>query len=76
MSGELQSPFPFFFSFQLTDFLCSSQLEPLPKAVLEQRPNHNAVRSLEKVIETHSKYLTLLIMPQAISKEAITGLRG
>lgn len=47
--------FSFFFSLQLMDFLCSPQLEPLPKAVLEQRPNHNAVRSLEKVIQTHSE---------------------
>ncbi|XP_034072765.1 histone deacetylase 4-like isoform X3 [Gymnodraco acuticeps] len=36
--------------------LLSQELDPLPKAVLEQRPNPNAVRSLEKVIETHSKY--------------------
>lgn len=32
------------------------QLDPLPKAVLEQRPNPNAVRSLEKVLETHSEF--------------------
>lgn len=41
-------------------FLCVCfrpvQLDPLPKAVLEQRPNPNAVRSLEKVIETHSEF--------------------
>ncbi|KAJ3584546.1 hypothetical protein NHX12_015041, partial [Muraenolepis orangiensis] len=36
--------------------LLGVELEPLPKAVLEQRPNANAVRSLEKVIDTHSKY--------------------
>ncbi|XP_008285553.1 histone deacetylase 4-like [Stegastes partitus] len=36
--------------------LLGQELDPLPKAVLEQRPNPNAVRSLEKVIETHSKY--------------------
>uniref|UniRef100_A0A669DIK3 Histone deacetylase n=1 Tax=Oreochromis niloticus TaxID=8128 RepID=A0A669DIK3_ORENI len=36
--------------------LLSQELDPLPKAVLEQRPNPNAVRSLEKVLETHSKY--------------------
>lgn len=35
---------------------CSVQLDPLPKAVLEQRPNPNAVRSLEKVLETHSEF--------------------
>uniref|UniRef100_A0A3B5RC71 Histone deacetylase n=1 Tax=Xiphophorus maculatus TaxID=8083 RepID=A0A3B5RC71_XIPMA len=36
--------------------LLGQELDPLPKAVLEQRPNPNAVRSLERVIETHSKY--------------------
>lgn len=36
---------------------CPAQLDPLPKAVLEQRPNPNAVRSLEKVIETHSEFI-------------------
>uniref|UniRef100_A0A3Q2GA02 Histone deacetylase n=1 Tax=Cyprinodon variegatus TaxID=28743 RepID=A0A3Q2GA02_CYPVA len=36
--------------------LLGQELDPLPKAVLEQRPNPNAVCSLEKVIETHSKY--------------------
>ncbi|XP_034030335.1 histone deacetylase 4-like isoform X3 [Thalassophryne amazonica] len=36
--------------------LLGQELDPLPKTVLEQRPNPNAVRSLEKVIETHSKY--------------------
>lgn len=36
--------------------VCPMQLDPLPKAVLEQRPNPNAVRSLEKVLETHSEF--------------------
>uniref|UniRef100_A0A8C4FEY8 Histone deacetylase n=1 Tax=Dicentrarchus labrax TaxID=13489 RepID=A0A8C4FEY8_DICLA len=36
--------------------LLGQELDPLPKAILEQRPNPNAVRSLEKVLETHSKY--------------------
>ncbi|CAL1598414.1 unnamed protein product [Knipowitschia caucasica] len=36
--------------------LLGQELDALPKAVLEQRPNANAVRSLEKVVETHSKY--------------------
>ncbi|XP_029302006.1 histone deacetylase 4-like isoform X1 [Cottoperca gobio] len=36
--------------------LLSQELDPLPKAILEQRPNPNAVHSLEKVLETHSKY--------------------
>lgn len=31
------------------------QLDPLPTAILEQRPNANAVHSLEKVLETHSE---------------------
>lgn len=35
---------------------CPVQLDPLPKAVLEQRPNPNAVHSLEKVLETHSEF--------------------
>ncbi|KAF7663091.1 hypothetical protein LDENG_00218470 [Lucifuga dentata] len=40
--------------------LLGQELDPLPKAVLEQRPNANAVRSLEKVLETHSKYWRLV----------------
>lgn len=32
------------------------QLDPLPEKVLQQRPNANAVRSMEKVIEIHSKW--------------------
>ncbi|XP_077369839.1 histone deacetylase 4-like [Festucalex cinctus] len=36
--------------------LLGQELDPLPKAVLEDRPNPNAVRSLEKVLETHCKY--------------------
>ncbi|XP_045078367.1 histone deacetylase 4 isoform X2 [Coregonus clupeaformis] len=36
--------------------LLGNQLDPLPQALLEQRPNQNAVCSIEKVIETHSKY--------------------
>ncbi|XP_061841231.1 histone deacetylase 4-like isoform X1 [Nerophis lumbriciformis] len=36
--------------------LLGQELDPLAKAVLEQRPNPNAVRSLEKVLETHCKY--------------------
>uniref|UniRef100_A0A671XIX5 histone deacetylase n=1 Tax=Sparus aurata TaxID=8175 RepID=A0A671XIX5_SPAAU len=37
--------------------LLGQELDPLPKAVLEQRPNANAVRSLEKVLETHSEFI-------------------
>ncbi|XP_054653334.1 histone deacetylase 4-like isoform X3 [Dunckerocampus dactyliophorus] len=36
--------------------LLGQELDPLPTAVLAQRPNPNAVRSLEKVLETHCKY--------------------
>ncbi|XP_076017958.1 histone deacetylase 4-like [Genypterus blacodes] len=36
--------------------LLGQELDALPKAVLEQRPNPNAVHSLERVLETHSKY--------------------
>ncbi|XP_036175717.1 histone deacetylase 4 isoform X1 [Myotis myotis] len=32
------------------------ELDPLPEKVLQQRPNANAVRSMEKVIEIHSQY--------------------
>lgn len=34
---------------------CSFQLDPIPDEVLQQRPNANAVRSMEKVIEFHSE---------------------
>ncbi|XP_036400901.1 histone deacetylase 4-like isoform X2 [Megalops cyprinoides] len=36
--------------------LLGNELEPLPQTVLQQRPNPNAVRSIEKVLEIHSKY--------------------
>ncbi|MCJ8732757.1 hypothetical protein PDJAM_G00215160 [Pangasius djambal] len=36
--------------------LLGNELEPLPEKVLQQRPNLNAVRSMEKVVEAHSKY--------------------
>lgn len=48
-------PAPHLFTFFLCLCFCPEQLDPLPKAVLEQRPNPNAVRSLEKVLETHSE---------------------
>lgn len=38
-------------------FLCVEQLEPFPADVLKQRPNENAVRSIEKVLESHSESL-------------------
>ncbi|XP_051565160.1 histone deacetylase 4-like isoform X2 [Myxocyprinus asiaticus] len=36
--------------------LLGNELEPLPEEVLQQRPNPNAVHSMEKVLEVHSKY--------------------
>uniref|UniRef100_A0A4W4FMZ1 Histone deacetylase n=1 Tax=Electrophorus electricus TaxID=8005 RepID=A0A4W4FMZ1_ELEEL len=36
--------------------LLGNELEPLPEEVLQQRPNLNAVRSIEKVLEAHGKY--------------------
>ncbi|XP_010614003.1 histone deacetylase 4 isoform X5 [Fukomys damarensis] len=36
--------------------LLGNELEPLPEKILQQRPNANAVRSMEKVVEIHSKY--------------------
>ncbi|XP_054976669.1 histone deacetylase 4 isoform X2 [Sorex araneus] len=36
--------------------LLGNELDPLPEKVLEQRPNANAVRSMEKVISIHSQY--------------------
>ncbi|XP_066202730.1 histone deacetylase 4 isoform X2 [Saccopteryx leptura] len=36
--------------------LLGNELDPLPEKVLQARPNANAVRSMEKVIEIHSQY--------------------
>ncbi|KAM9248456.1 histone deacetylase 4 [Dugong dugon] len=36
--------------------LLGNELDPLPEKTLQQRCNANAVRSMEKVIEIHSKY--------------------
>uniref|UniRef100_A0A4W6G8R7 Histone deacetylase n=1 Tax=Lates calcarifer TaxID=8187 RepID=A0A4W6G8R7_LATCA len=36
--------------------LLGNELDPIPDEVLQQRPNANAVHSMEKVTETHSKY--------------------
>ncbi|XP_036622701.1 histone deacetylase 4-like [Trichosurus vulpecula] len=36
--------------------LLGNELDPLPDKVLQQRSNVNAIHSMEKVIETHSKY--------------------
>ncbi|XP_028846319.1 histone deacetylase 4 isoform X1 [Denticeps clupeoides] len=36
--------------------LLGNELEPLSEEVLQQRPNTNAVRSMEKVLEAHGKY--------------------
>ncbi|TKS67589.1 Histone deacetylase 4 [Collichthys lucidus] len=34
----------------------TKKLDPIPDEVLQQRPNANAVHSMEKVLEAHSKY--------------------
>ncbi|XP_040004564.1 histone deacetylase 4 isoform X2 [Xiphias gladius] len=36
--------------------LLGNELDPIPDEVLQQRPNANAVNSMEKVIEAHGKY--------------------
>ncbi|XP_056610234.1 histone deacetylase 4 isoform X2 [Triplophysa dalaica] len=36
--------------------LLGNELDPLPEEVLQERPNSNAVQSMEKVLEVHSKY--------------------
>ncbi|PIO38101.1 hypothetical protein AB205_0063270 [Aquarana catesbeiana] len=36
--------------------LLGNELEPISESVLQQRPNSNAVNSLEKVIQIHSEY--------------------
>ncbi|XP_057609741.1 histone deacetylase 4 isoform X3 [Chionomys nivalis] len=36
--------------------LLGNELDPLPEKVLQQRPNANAVHSMEKVMDIHSKY--------------------
>ncbi|XP_027629030.1 histone deacetylase 4 [Tupaia chinensis] len=36
--------------------LLGNELDPLPEKVLQQRPNANAVRSMQRVLEIHSKY--------------------
>ncbi|KAJ8253077.1 hypothetical protein GJAV_G00208850 [Gymnothorax javanicus] len=36
--------------------LLGNELDPVPQEVLQQRPNPNAVRSMEKVLEVQSKY--------------------
>ncbi|XP_062389744.1 histone deacetylase 4 isoform X1 [Sardina pilchardus] len=43
--------------------LLGNELEPLPEEVLQQRPNPNAVRSMEKVLEVQSKYWRCLQRP-------------
>lgn len=54
--SEVQPVKMLMFTFSACVF-CSAQLDPLPKAVLEQRPNPNAVRSLERVLDTHSELI-------------------
>ncbi|XP_032336569.1 histone deacetylase 4 isoform X3 [Camelus dromedarius] len=45
--------------------LLGNELDPLPEKVLQQRPNANAVRSMEKVIEIHSQYWRSLQRPSS-----------
>ncbi|XP_075036537.1 histone deacetylase 4 isoform X1 [Mixophyes fleayi] len=40
--------------------LLGNELEPLPESVLQQRPNSNAVSSMEKVIQIHNEYWSCL----------------
>ena len=39
----------------------SIQLDPLPEELLQQRPNLNAVRSMETVLEAHSEWTVLFL---------------
>lgn len=41
------------------------QLDPIPDKVMQQRPNTNAVRSMEKVLDAHSKWIVLTLMQNA-----------
>lgn len=36
---------------------CLFQLDPIPDEVLQQRPNTNAVHSMENVLEIHSEWI-------------------
>lgn len=36
---------------------CLFQLDPIPDEVLQQRPNANAVHSMEKVLEVQSEWI-------------------
>ncbi|XP_061683334.1 histone deacetylase 4-like isoform X3 [Syngnathoides biaculeatus] len=57
--------------------LLGQELEPLPKAVLEERPNPNAVRSLEKVLETHCKYWrSVCRLPPQLGLSILESKRG
>ncbi len=46
-------------------FWSSFQLNPLPEDVLQQRPNPNAIHSMEKVLEVHSEYTQFIHSPMA-----------
>ena len=54
-------------------FFFFSQLDPLPEKVLQQRPNANAVRSMEKVIEIHSKWPDLVLSWETLLGERPKG---
>ncbi|XP_058521184.1 histone deacetylase 4 isoform X2 [Ochotona princeps] len=48
--------------------LLGNELDPLPDKVMQQRPNANAVRSMEKVAEIHSKYWRCLQRPSTAGR--------
>ncbi|XP_070125744.1 histone deacetylase 4 isoform X8 [Equus przewalskii] len=51
--------------------LLGNELDPLPEKVLQQRPNANAVRSMEKVIEIHSQYWRSLRRPSSTAGHSL-----
>ncbi|XP_058389306.1 histone deacetylase 4 isoform X3 [Diceros bicornis minor] len=51
--------------------LLGNELDPLPEKVLQQRPNANAVRSMEKVIEIHSQYWRSLQRPSSTAGRSL-----
>lgn len=51
---------------------CLFQLDPIPDEVLQQRPNANAVHSMEKVIEAHSEWIIHIYTRHASASERCT----
>lgn len=50
---------------QINIILYLLQLDPIPDEVLQQRPNANAVHSMEKVIEAHSEWIMNMLTQNA-----------